>query len=212
MIQLHAQIRTIFKKAVATLLAQDIIPAEIYGYNFENKHISVTRKDFKKAYAEAGETGVITLTVGDDSYPVLVHETKTDRLGNAIVSIDFYVVNLKEKTTAEVPIHLVGESPAVKEFGGILVKALEEVEVEALPADLPSHIDVDVSKLVSLNQSIRIKDLAISNKVKILAEPETVIVVITEPKVEEEVVPVAEAPAESAPTETTPESSENKNN
>ncbi len=203
MIQLHAQIRTVFKKAVATLLAQDIIPAEIYGHNFENKHISVARKDFKKAYEEAGETGIITLTVGTESYPVLVHEAKTDRLGNQIVSIDFYAVNLKEKTTAEIPLHIVGESPAIKEFNGVMVKALEEVEVEALPADLPSHIDVDVTTLVALNQSIHVKDLSVSNKVKILTEPGAVIVVITEPKVEEEVVPVVTE--ETAPVAATPE-------
>lgn len=190
MIQLQAQIRTVFKKAVAKLLAQDIIPAEIYGHNFENKHISVSRKDFKKAYAEAGETGVITLTVENVSYPVLVHDTKTDRLGNDIVSIDFYAVNLKEKTTAEIPLRIIGESPAIKEFNGVMVKALEEVEVEAFPADLPSHIDVDVTKLTALNQSIHVKDLPISNKVKILTESDAVIVVITEPKVEEEVAPV----------------------
>ncbi len=211
MIQLNAQIRTVFKKAVAKLLVQDLIPAEIYGHNFENKHISVSRKDFKKAYAEAGETGLITLVVEGASYPVLIHDTKTDRLGNDVVSIDFYVVNLKEKTTAEVPIHLVGESPAVKEFGGILVKALEEVEVEALPSDLPSHIDVNINSLTSLNQSIHVKDLTISNKVKILAEPETVIVVITEPKVEE-TAPVAEVSTETATAETTSESNEDKNN
>ncbi|MFA7202064.1 MAG: 50S ribosomal protein L25 [Candidatus Paceibacterota bacterium] len=189
MIQLHAQIRTVFKKAVATLLAQDIIPAEIYGHNFENKHISVSRKDFKKAYAEAGETGVIMLTVDAVSYPVLVHETKTDRLGNAIVSIDFYAVNLKEKTTAEIPLHIIGESPAIKEFNGVMIKALEEVEVEALPADLPSHIDIDVTQLVSLNQSIHVKDISVPKTVKILTDPDAVIVVITEPKVEEEVAP-----------------------
>ena len=212
MIQLNAQIRTVFKKAVSKLLAQDLIPAEIYGHNFENKHISVSRKEFKKAYMEAGETGLITLVVEGVSYPVLIHDTETDRLGNDIVSIDFYAVNLKEKTTAEVPVHVIGESPAVKEFGGILVKALEEVEVEALPVDLPSHIDVDASTLISLNQSIHVKDLVFSNKVKILTEPETVIVVVTEPKVEEESAPVAEVSTESSATETTSESSEDKSN
>jgi large subunit ribosomal protein L25 len=211
MIQLQAQIRTIFKKAVASLLKQDIIPAEIYGHKFENKHISVSRKEFTKVFNEAGETGIVTIALDGKNYPVLVHSVEFNHLTDAIVHIDFYAVNMNEKTTAEIPLHLIGEAPAVKELGGVLVKALEKIEVEAFPADLVPHIDVDISKLTELNQSIHIKDLQVSAKIKVLSEPSTVIVVVSEPKVEEEpvVAPVVEEAAP-ATAETAPVTEEKK--
>lgn len=187
MIQLQAQTRDVFKKAVSDLLSQDVIPAEVYGRNFENKHISVSRKEFKKVFQEAGETGIISLQVDTHIYPVLIHAVQTDRLGDAIIHVDFYAVRLNEKTVAEVPLRFVGESSAVKELGGVLVHALDKIEIEALPVDLMSYVAVDISLLTQLNQSLHVKDLPVSTKVRVLTDPETVVVVVTEPKIEEEV-------------------------
>jgi large subunit ribosomal protein L25 len=194
MLKLQAQNRIIFGKKIESLLREGYIPAEIYGNKFENKHIQVVRKDFEKAFKEAGETGVITLEVENTSYPVLVHHLSYNQLGDTVRAIDFYAVNLKEKTQAEIPIRLIGESPAVKELSGILVKALEKIEVEALPTDLPPHIDIDISVIKELNQSIYIKDIVLSGKVKILDDPDTVVAVVTEQRAEKEepVAPVVD--------------------
>ena len=201
MIQLQAQTRNIFKKGVEELLAQDLVPAEIYGHNFENKHISVPRKEFKKIFQEAGETSIVSLRVDDQTYPVLIHTVQMNQLGDTIVHIDFYAVNMNEKTTAEVPLHFTGESLAVKELGGVLVHALDKIEIEAFPADLMSQVTVDVSLLTELNQSLHVKDLLVSAKVRVLTDPQTVVAVVTEPKVEEEVTP---APAAVPEGETAP--------
>lgn len=186
MLKLQAQSRTIFGKKVSSLIESGYIPAEIYGHNFENKHVQVSRKEFEKVFKEAGETGVITLEVENTAYPVLIHQLSYSQLGDTIRAIDFYVVNLKEKTRAEIPVHFIGESPAVKELGGVLVKALEKIEVEALPTDLPSRIDVDLSAIKELNHSIYIKDITISEKVRIIDDPDTVVAVVTERQVEKE--------------------------
>lgn len=186
MLKLQAQNRTVFGKKVSSLIESGYIPAEIYGHNFENKHVQVSRKEFERVFKETGETGVITLEVENTEYPVLIHQLSYSQLGDTIRAIDFYVVNLKEKTRAEIPVHFIGESPAVKELGGVLVKALEKIEVEALPTDLPSRIDVDLSVIKELNHSIYIKDIAISEKVRIIDDPDTVVAVVTERQVEKE--------------------------
>jgi large subunit ribosomal protein L25 len=95
---------------------------------------------------------------------------------------------MDEKITATVPLEFINESPAVKEKIGILIKAMHEIEVEALPADLPHHIEVDISNLSDIEKSIRVKDLKINKGVKLLVDKETVVATVAEMAKEEEVV------------------------
>mgnify|MGYP001607984912 CR=1 FL=1 len=208
--ELTVQTREIFGKKVKTLREQGLIPAELYGHELDNLHLTVPRKEFSKIFKEAGESTVIKLKTKDKEFNVLVHDIEKNALTDEINHIDFYVVKKGEKIKVHALLRFIGESPAVKEKGAILVKAVHELEIEALPDDLLHHIEVDISKLIDLNTSILAKDLKISPKVKISANPETVIasvieqkeeVVVEEIKVEEVKVEGEEKKAEKAEKE-----------
>lgn len=190
--ELKVQRRTILGKKTKSLRQQGLIPAELYGRDFENIHLSVSAKDFSRVFKEAGESTIIKLKVesdkGEGEYNVLINDFQRSLLTNEISHIDFYSVRMDEKITAMVPLEFINESPAVKEKVGILIKAMHEIEVEALPADLPRHIEVDISGLSNIGMNIRVKDLKVNKGVKLLVEPETAVATVAEMAKEEEVV------------------------
>jgi len=180
------QKREIMGKAVKTLRDGGFIPAELYGREFKNVHLSVPEKDFNKVFNEAGENTIVNLSVDGEKIPVLINDTFTDSLMNKISHIDFYRVRMDEKTEVSVPFEFIGEAQVVKEKKGILIKAMHELEIRALPADLPHNIEIDVSGLAEIGETIHVKDIKPIKGVEILAEPEAVIVAVTE--IVEEVV------------------------
>jgi len=183
--ELIAQKREIFGKKVNSLRRENLIPAELYGHGLENIHLSVPAKEFSKLFKEAGESTIINLNLENKKLPVLIHEVSVDPLSDKIIHIDFYQVKMDEKIITSVPLEFIGEAPAVKEKEGILIKAVQEIEVEALPSDLPHNIEVDISQLSDIGMSIHVKDLKIDKKVKVLADLETVVATVTEPAKEE---------------------------
>lgn len=189
--ELSVQKREIFGKKVKSLREQGLIPAELYGRGFENIHLSVLAKDFSAVFKKAGESTVIKLKVESEKlkgeYNVLISDFQKSPLTNEISHIDFYSVRMDEKITAMVPLEFINESPAVKEKIGILIKAMKEIEVEALPADLPHHIEVDIGNLSDIGMSIRVKDLKINKGVKLLVDQETVVATVAEMAKEEEI-------------------------
>lgn len=187
--ELLAETRTKLGKSVKALRNQGIVPAVLYGHGVDNMNLSLNGKAFHKVFKDAGENKVITLVVDGKKMPVLVHDLNRNYLTDEISHVDFYLVRMDEKIEAPVPIELVGEAPAVKEHGGILNRTMDSIEVEALPGDLPSNFTVDVSVLVELNQSIYVKDLVVPKNVKVLVDPETVIISVTPPLKEEELAP-----------------------
>lgn len=197
--ELIAQKREIMGKAVKTLRDGGFIPAELYGREFENIHLSIPEKDFNKVFNEAGESTIVNLAVGGEKIPVLINDVFTDPLSNKISHIDFYRVRMDEKTEVSVPFEFVGEAQAVKEKKGILIKAMHELEIRALPADLPHNIEIDVTNLAEVGQSIHIKDIKPVKGVEILAELEAVIATITE--IVEEVVEEAPVSVEDVKVE-----------
>lgn len=190
--ELNVQKREIFGKKVKSLRERDFIPAELYGHGFENIHLSVLARDFSRVFKEAGESTIIKLKVESDKekgeFNVLINDFQKSPLTNEISHIDFYSVRMDEKITAAVPLEFINESPAVKEKIGILIKAMHEIEVEALPANLPHHIEVDIGNLSDIGTSIRVKDLKINKGVKLLVDQETVVATVAEMAKEEEVV------------------------
>lgn len=183
--ELNVQKREIFGKKVNSLRRENLIPAELYGHGLENIHLSVPAKEFSKLFKEAGESTIINLNLENKKLPVLIHEVSVDPLSDKIIHIDFYQVKMDEKIITSVPLKFIGEAPAVKEKEGILIKAVQEIEVEALPSDLPHNIEVDISQLSDIGMSIHVKDLKIDKKVKVLADLETVVATVTEPAKEE---------------------------
>lgn len=188
---LAVKTRDKFGKAVRHLRQKDLIPAELYGHDFKNVHLMVPEKDFMKVFKQAGENTVVNLVIGDrvsgigQNVPVLIYNVTYHPVSDKAQSIDFYQVKMDEKLKTKVPVEFIGESPAVKHLGGILVKALQEVEVEALPNDIPHSFTVDLSKLAELNQSFYIKDLTVAGDVKLMIAGDAVVATV-KPKMTEE--------------------------
>ncbi len=184
-IELEAKKRDVLGKKVKMLRAQGLIPAELYGRGIENTHIMITAKEFAGVYDKAGENTLIMLKIDSEERPVLIHGVDYDSLADAYRAADFYQVRMDEKTTANIPLILVGESPAVRDKEGVLVTVVDEIEVEALPADLPHELEVDISGLIDIGASIHAKDIKAPVGVKLLVEPETVLVTVSEKQAEE---------------------------
>jgi len=162
------------------------IPGNIYGNNFNNLNIAFDKIAFSKLYKEAGHSNLIDVKVGDKSIKTLVHEVQVDPITNNIVHVDLFKVNMKEKIHAEVPLNFIGESPAVLNMEGILITNKDSIEVECLPSDLVSEIDVDISVLDDFEKNIKVEDLKIPTGIEILDDIEEVVVTVQEPRSEEE--------------------------
>lgn len=191
-LELKAEKRDVAAIKAEKLRERGAIPAELYGQKEENEHLSVAEKDFSKVFKEAGENTIVYLNVDGKETPVLVYDIDQDRITGKFKNIDFYRINMKEKVTAEIPLAYKGESPAVKDLGAILVKVLHQIEVEALPQDLPHEIEVDLSILNEIGKNVHVKDLSIPKGVKINLEEEAVVATVKEKKEEkvEEAQPV----------------------
>lgn len=177
--KLKAEKRKISGRKVKKLRNEGILPANIFGKGIKSLAIQVPAKDFLKIYEAAGETGIVELSVEDgESYPVLIHNLQLHAVTDQPLHVDFHRVTLTEKVRATVPLVTVGEAPAVAQKLGILLTPVSEIAVEALPTDLPEHIEVDISTLNTVDQEIKVKDLKISEKVTVLADPELVVVKI----------------------------------
>ncbi len=171
------------KENVAKLRKLGQMPAVLYGHNVPTVSLKLKKTEFEKALKVAGESSIIDLSVeGDKTHPVLIHDVQLHYLTSEPIHADFYQVSMTEKLKADVALEFIGESPAVKAMGGILVKALNQVEVQCLPADLPHNIPVDISALVDFSSAIYVKDLKISAKVQIMNSGEEVVIKVQPPR------------------------------
>lgn len=182
-IALNAEIRKVIGKKIAKLRKDGLLPVTVYGKDIKSESLTVPVKDFAIVYKQAGETGLVDLKYGKDSKHCLISDVQVHPLTRQILHVQFHAVKLTEKIKAKVPLELVGDSQAVINNTGLLLHTLNEVEVEALPADLPDKIDVDVSGLAEINQQITVGDLKVS--VEILTPKEELIVKVV-PAVSEE--------------------------
>jgi large subunit ribosomal protein L25 len=184
---ISAKIRQEVGKKVRDLRSKGILPAVLYGPKTETLSIEVNEKDFEKVFREAGESSLISLELDKKKFLVLIHAIEIDTISKKPIHIDFYQPRLDEEITADIPLVFTGESFAVKDLGGTLVKNIHEIEVKALPQNLPHEISVDLEKLKTFQDNILIKDLVIPQGVKIMKGPEEIVVLVAQKvKVEEE--------------------------
>lgn len=189
--KLKAEQRKIVGRKVKTLRTLGVLPSNVFGSGVKSKSIKVDRKEFEKVFKEAGETSIIEMVLGNKKIPVLVHGIQRDPVTSEMLHIDFLQIDLKKKVTASVPVILVGEAPAEKQGLGTAVQNIDEIEVEALPTDLPEKFEVDLSVLEEASSSIQVKDLSFDKaKVSISIEGDEVVVKIEELRKEEEPEPV----------------------
>jgi len=205
--QLIAEKREIVGKKVAAMRGNGLTPAELYGHGSENVHLSVPTKELHRLMKTEGTSTLVDLMVDGKSHRVLIHDVQHSVHNGEVQHVDFYAVRKGEKIKARVPITFVGESAAVKADGGVLNKNLHELEIEALPDDLPHEITVDISALAALDTAIHLKDITLPKGVHAHADPETVIISVAPPRVQEE--PVA-APAADVVAEVKVEGEEKK--
>lgn len=208
-------------ESVRRLRREGRVPAVLYGHGVKSSPISLSTLEFSRVYRRAGENTLISLQMGEGApVNVLIHEVQFEPISGACLHADFYQVRMDEKVETAVPLTFVGESPAVRELGGVLVKSMDEIEVSCLPANIPHAIEVPLSALATFDDQIRVSDIAVPAGVEVLSEADTVIALVDRPRTEEEIaslnekvdadVTKVEGVVKEAPASTTPDTKEKK--
>jgi large subunit ribosomal protein L25 len=198
-LELEVLKREVKGKKVRFLRRGGLIPCNIYGHGIESQPVQVEARKLGQIISRAGGTDLIALKMGgtDASGMVLIRDVQRNPMTGEPIHVDFYQVNMSEKLKADVPLVFIGTAPALKLKNVSLMHAMTALEIEALPDDLPHNIEVDISGLALPEQSIHVKDLKVSSKITILADPDQMLIKVAEVrKAVEEEVPAAEAPAE----------------
>ena len=193
--KLEVRARTVLGKKVGAMRREGRLPGVIFGGHADSTPVETDTSIFQKGYRRWGQTTLLSLTGLDGGeVPVLVHDVSREPRSGSLLHVDFARVSLTEKTHAEVPLHFIGESPAVRTHGGVMVHTLSEVRIEAFPQDIPHQIDVDLSKIEQIEDTIYVRDLVVdASKIEILNDGEQVIAKAVAPRAEEEVKPAAVA-------------------
>lgn len=207
-LSLKVEERKVLGKKVKKLRREGLLPVNIYGKDIKSKALQVPLKDFEKILKEAGETQVIDVSFDSTVYPALIHNVQYEPVTDALLHADFYKVDLTEKIKAMVPVEATGEAKAVTDKKGLLLQTLSEVEVEALPTELPEKIEVDVTALSEVDQQVTVADLKVPAGVAITTDSTQVVFKVGElvTREAEELAKAAEeqtaaAAAAQAPTE-----------
>ncbi len=192
-IVLKANRRTLLGKQVKAMRREGKLPAVIYGHHIEPISIVMDLRDTSRSLMGLAPSALVTVDVDGTPHTALVREKQRNKITGTLLHVDFLAISMTEKLRAQVYIEVTGLAPAIKDFSGVLVTGIDEVEVECLPQDLPERIVVDISGLLKIGDGIYVRNLAVPEGVKILEEPETMVALITaQAAVEEEVAPVAE--------------------
>lgn len=212
-LKLKATHRTVLRKKARFLRRQGVTPTHLYGHNVKSAALQCDTSELQNLLAHAGRTRLVSLEVeGERAKSVFVREIQRDAITRELLHVDFYQVKRTEKIAFDVPIVLVGEAPALKFKGRMLVHGINSLSVECLPANVPPQIDIDITQLEEVEQAINVKDIVLDPEITVHADPEQLVVKISEvmvreveevPEVEEEAVAgkEAETRAEEAPAE-----------
>ncbi|MFA4967232.1 MAG: 50S ribosomal protein L25 [Candidatus Margulisiibacteriota bacterium] len=188
---LEVKKRTKLGKRSNSLRASGIIPAIVYGRGMESMPVEIDEKILGKFLTGAsGKNAIINLKMEGSLMPVIMHDVQKDIVSNKLLHVDFHRVSMDQAIKTKVSIVLIGESEGVKSDGGILVHPMREIEIKALPGDIPNHVEIDISKL-KIGDAIHVSNLAPIKGVEYLTPVQEIIVTISSPTKEEVVVPVA---------------------
>lgn len=182
---LEAKTRDV-KESLVLIRKGGFVPAVFYGKKEKSTPVTVAEKDLKKIWKEAGESTVITIAGDFGEHDALIHEVNLDPITDNILHADFYVIEKGKKLQVSVPVEFEGVPPAVKDLGGILVKVLHEVEVEAMPKDLPHALHVDVSVIVDFDTQVKAGQIPLPSGVTLITDAEEIVAMVAQPKEEKE--------------------------
>lgn len=195
---LKASNREILGKKTRFLRRQGVTPTHLFGRGLESLALQCDTPKLQRTIARAGMTRIIALDVEGDKQPrnVFIREIQREPCSGELLHVDFYQVKKTEKIKADVPIVLIGESPAMKEKGRTISHSLTSLSVECLPDDLPPQIEVDLSPLEEVEQAIFVRDIVLSPEVTVMEEPDQMVVKVSEVRMEVEEVVEEEVEAE----------------
>lgn len=195
--EISAEIRTEVGRRAHSIRKRGALPAVLYGPGVASVPLSVSAKDFERLLGEAGETSLVTVKVeGGKTYNALIHDVAKDPLSLAPIHADFYAVRMDRPIEAKVPLSFFGDSPAVENEGGILVKVIHEIEVKALPKDLPHEIRVDLARLAKISDKIHATDISLPAGVTLRIPSGEVVALVEPPRSEAELEALAKTEAE----------------
>ncbi|MFH1236537.1 MAG: 50S ribosomal protein L25 [Parcubacteria group bacterium] len=191
---IEATVRDLQNEKTGPIRKSSRIPAVVYGHGKQSTPIVIAYMPFEKVHRVA-KGGLIDLKIGSDKpVKVVIQEVQTDPVSGKFEHVDFHQVSLTEKLTTDIAINFIGESKAVKELGGVLVRNLDHVRVECLAKDLVESLDVDLGSLMTFNDLIRVKDLLVPSGIIIKNKEDDVVVLVQEPRTEEELKALEETP------------------
>ncbi len=187
-IKLHAQSRNGSNSKLKKVSTKSFIPAILYGPGIKNQSLKINQLAFDNILALAGGANLIDLIIDKKkAVKVLFKDVQKDITRDSSIHVDFYQVDMDKKITTEVPLNFIGESRAVKELGGIFVKNKDSIEIECLPEDLISQVDVELSNLNDFNDTIRLKDIKLPPNITPLGDDNEVLTSVQAPRIEEEI-------------------------
>ena len=193
-VALKATKREVLGKKVGALRRAGKLPAVLYGHGIETTPITLDAHEAALRLSHLTTSSLVMVDLEGTEYPALVREKQKDYLKNRLLHVDFQVISMTEKVTTKVGIELTGTAPAVKAFSAVIVTVLNELEIECMPQDLPARVVIDISGLAEVGAGIHVRDIVISDKVKILDDPGETVIVASATR--EEKAAVEEAPAE----------------
>jgi large subunit ribosomal protein L25 len=193
---LNAEKREVLGKKVKGLRREGKLPAVIYGQEIEPISITLETKQVHKVLKVVGANTLISIKIGKEEFLTLVREIQREVIVRDLLHMDFQAVSLEETITTSLPVVMVGVAPVIEEFEALLIVSMDELQIEAKAKDLPDLISVDVSNMMEIGDNILVKDLVISGDVKILDDPDGIVIVATSPVLMDEIVDEVEEGAE----------------
>ncbi len=203
-VSLKVESRQVFGKKLNKIRKLGLVPGNVYGPDFKSQSVSVAHKDLVKTYKKVGETGVVYLSLDKDNIPVLIKTIQKHPVSGSLLHIDFRKIDLSKKIETAVPVKTIGASEAVSQKGGVLLVQSDTLLIEALPENIPSHIEVDISVIKEIGQEIKVADLKKSDKYEVKTPAEKVVAAVIAHK-EESIIPETAVAAPEIITEAAPD-------